>query len=103
MSLSTQLRAIRRVFADANVTPYTSGLNNQEIAAFQNDENLNLAVKRASEVFPKLMKEHPKLYVQSEKTLSPILQKNLLQFYDSVVRPFLKKKQSRIFCNIFAS
>lgn len=91
MSLSTRLRAIRRVFADANVTPYTSGLNNQEIAAFQNDENLNLAVKRASEVFPKLMKEYPKLYVQSEKTLSPILQKDLLQFYDSVVRRLKKR------------
>lgn len=88
MSLHSKLRAIRKVIGDANIIPYTHGLSGREIASFQNDANLNIAVDRAAEVSAQLMKQYPKLYVQSETALAPVLQKDFLQFYDPVVRLF---------------
>lgn len=85
MSLHQKLRAMRKIFSEANVFPYTHGLSNNEIAVFQEDPNLNMAVTRAADVQSKLLAKYPKLFVQNEKTLSPILQKDFLQFYDPVV------------------
>jgi len=86
MSIFTKLRAIRKVFHDASITPYSPGLTLKEINRFEKNKDLNLAVDRASEIFPKLLKKYPNLLKQSEMELIPRLQKDFLQFYDRVVR-----------------